>query len=126
MGDSGGTNDEANPYTETEFGRLNSQRSPNLANRMMTRVVSVLDSPVTWFREIIVLPNRTKTVYYHEKFRRAPTVDQCYTDDIACIYEAHEQFKRDSGLSDRERPEGAVYGLSLLPRNSRGWKMRSA
>lgn len=28
-------------------------------------------------------------------FRRVPTIDQCYTDDPVCKYEANQQFKRD-------------------------------
>ncbi|KAK3888404.1 hypothetical protein Pcinc_007532 [Petrolisthes cinctipes] len=28
-------------------------------------------------------------------FRRVPTIDECYTDDIVCFVEANEQFKRD-------------------------------
>lgn len=24
-----------------------------------------------------------------------PTIDQCYTDDVCCEYEANQQFKRD-------------------------------
>jgi len=42
-----------------------------------------------------VTPNRKEYPWYHQQFRRVPTIDQCYTDDRLCIYEANEQFLRD-------------------------------
>ena len=33
--------------------------------------------------------------YYHQRFNRVPTVEECYMDDVVCIFEAHEQYKRD-------------------------------
>ncbi|XP_043485011.1 NADH dehydrogenase [ubiquinone] 1 beta subcomplex subunit 10 [Leptopilina heterotoma] len=54
-----------------------------------------MDVPVTFFREKIVEPNQQKYPWYHQKYRRVPTVDQCYTDDRVCIFEADEQFRRD-------------------------------
>lgn len=58
---------------------------------------SVVDKPVTFFREKIVEPLRgsEQPVYYHRKFRRVPTIDQCDVNDAVCIYEANQQFKRD-------------------------------
>lgn len=47
------------------------------------------------FTETIVTPNQKQYPWYHQRFRRVPTVDQCYTDDVCCIYEADQQFKRD-------------------------------
>ncbi|KAL5280630.1 NDUFB10 family protein [Megaselia abdita] len=58
-------------------------------------VTNVIDGPVTWFRETIVEPNQQKSVWYHQKFRRVPTIDQCYTDDAVCKFEAEQQFRRD-------------------------------
>ena len=40
-------------------------------------------------------PNRKEYNWYHQQFRRVPTIDECYTDDVVCIYEADQQFKRD-------------------------------
>lgn len=45
--------------------------------------------------ETIVEPNQKHYPWYHEKFRRVPTIDQCYTDDVVCRHEATMQFKRD-------------------------------
>lgn len=45
--------------------------------------------------ETIVTPNQQQYPWYHEKFRRVPTVDQCITDDYVCIFEADAQWRRD-------------------------------
>lgn len=29
-----------------------------------------------------------------------PTIDQCYTDDVVCIFEANQQFKRDKRVDN--------------------------
>lgn len=50
--------------------------------------------------EKIVEPNRKQYPWYHEKFRRVPTIDQCYTDDQACMFEAEVQFKRDKAVDN--------------------------
>jgi len=33
--------------------------------------------------------------YYHRRYKRVPTVDECNADDWLCIYESNEQYKRD-------------------------------
>ncbi|XP_046449162.1 NADH dehydrogenase [ubiquinone] 1 beta subcomplex subunit 10-like [Daphnia pulex] len=63
--------------------------------RFVHAVQNTIDRPVTWFRESVVTPNRPDHVYYHQKFRRVPTIDQCYTDDPVCRFEAQQQFNRD-------------------------------
>lgn len=45
--------------------------------------------------EKIVEPNQKKYPWYHKQYRRVPTIDQCYTDDPVCDFEANAQFKRD-------------------------------
>lgn len=45
--------------------------------------------------EKIVEPNRKVYPWYHQKFRRVPTIDECYTDDYVCIYEANVQYQKD-------------------------------
>ncbi|KAJ6648784.1 NADH dehydrogenase [ubiquinone] 1 beta subcomplex subunit 10 [Pseudolycoriella hygida] len=45
--------------------------------------------------ETIVEPNQQHYPWYHEELRRVPTIDQCYTDDVACHFEANQQFRRD-------------------------------
>lgn len=47
------------------------------------------------FTGSIVEPNQQKYPWYHQNFRRVPTVDQCYTDDVTCRFEADQQFRRD-------------------------------
>lgn len=77
-----------------------------------------IDGPTTWFRgkinltsfltnyiiiiiiivnilEKVVLPNQKHYPWYHQKFRRVPTIDECYTDDVVCVHEANMQYKRD-------------------------------
>lgn len=46
-------------------------------------------------KETIVTPNQKQYPWYHEKFRRVPTIDECYTDDYVCIFEADSQWRRD-------------------------------
>nr|CAG4638881.1 EOG090X0LTN [Cyclestheria hislopi] len=73
----------------------------NTFEAFIRALYNTVDAPVTWFRESVVLPNRKDHVYYHQKFRRVPTIDECYTDDYVCRYEAQQQFNRDK-LVDNE------------------------
>ncbi|CAD6998391.1 unnamed protein product [Ceratitis capitata] len=69
-------------------------------------VHNIIDGPVTWFRETIVEPNQKKQAWYHQRFQRVPTIDQCYTDDAVCrlkptsssadctLYEAPDHMKK--------------------------------
>ncbi|XP_014270598.1 NADH dehydrogenase [ubiquinone] 1 beta subcomplex subunit 10 [Halyomorpha halys] len=56
---------------------------------------SLVEDPVVWFRKKIVEPNQKDYSWYHQKFRRVPTIDECYTDDPLCKFEANQQFRRD-------------------------------
>lgn len=89
----------------------------NFFLRIQDFVFNCIDTPVTWWRgkilsylkssvsqilihffcisEKVVEPNRKTYYWYHRRYPRVPTVDQCYTDDHACIYEADQQFLRD-------------------------------
>lgn len=97
-------------YTESYHGP--DYLPDNPGHRAAKKVFRLWDGPVTWFRgicginfrdslkhahfsETIVEPLQTRPPYYHQVFRRVPTIDECYTDDKACQWEAHEQFKRD-------------------------------
>lgn len=77
-----------------EDGRSTARRAFDV---YINTLFGVIDKPVTMFREKFVEPiqSKNKTYYYHRKFRRVPTIDTCDTDDVVCIYEADEQFKRD-------------------------------
>ncbi|CAL8092461.1 unnamed protein product [Orchesella dallaii] len=70
----------------------------NIAERGHDRMYSWFDRPTTWFRKTIVEPNQQKYPWYHRQFRRVPTIDQCYTDDKACLYEADQQYMRDRAV----------------------------
>ncbi|XP_015516769.1 NADH dehydrogenase [ubiquinone] 1 beta subcomplex subunit 10 [Neodiprion pinetum] len=67
----------------------------NIVIAFANAVFNILDGPVTFFREKIVVPNQQHYPWYHQKFRRVPTIDECYMDDPVCSYEANIQFKRD-------------------------------
>jgi len=67
----------------------------------MERFILWTQKPVTWFREKIVEPNRSYYPWYHRQFRRVPEIDQCYTDDYKCFFEADMQYKRDK-MVDQE------------------------
>uniref|UniRef100_C1L7L5 NADH dehydrogenase [ubiquinone] 1 beta subcomplex subunit 10 n=1 Tax=Schistosoma japonicum TaxID=6182 RepID=C1L7L5_SCHJA len=56
---------------------------------------SIIDIPVTLFRVHVVDKVRTPYPYYHKRYNRVPTVDQCLTDDFACLEEADQQYRRD-------------------------------
>ena len=47
--------------------------------------------------ENIVEPmqGKNKQYYYHRRYRRVPTIDECYTNDQTCRFEANEQMIRD-------------------------------
>ncbi|CAG9863541.1 unnamed protein product [Phyllotreta striolata] len=78
-----------------EEGSTQAAAPRNVLERFLLSVTNVLQSPAIWFRETIVEPNQKPSVWYHQKFRRVPTIDECYTDDQVCITEADIQFKRD-------------------------------
>ncbi|CAH0564955.1 unnamed protein product [Brassicogethes aeneus] len=67
----------------------------NIVESFFTSVGNILESPVIWVREKIVEPNQKQYPWYHQKFRRVPTIDQCYEDDIVCQFEADAQYRRD-------------------------------
>ncbi|XP_028140767.2 NADH dehydrogenase [ubiquinone] 1 beta subcomplex subunit 10 [Diabrotica virgifera virgifera] len=73
----------------------------NILEKFIFSVANTLEAPTIWVREKIVEPNQKQSAWYHQKFRRVPTIDECYTDDIVCISEANIQFKRDK-LVDSE------------------------
>ncbi|XP_011635832.1 NADH dehydrogenase [ubiquinone] 1 beta subcomplex subunit 10 [Pogonomyrmex barbatus] len=72
----------------------------NILYKFMNTMFYVLDTPVTYVREKIVVPNQKKYPWYHQQYRRVPTIDECYTDDIVCYTEANCQFERDKQVED--------------------------
>ncbi|XP_029037567.1 NADH dehydrogenase (ubiquinone) PDSW subunit [Osmia lignaria lignaria] len=72
----------------------------NVIARLLKTLTYVLDTPIDYFRETIVVPNQKKYPWYHQKFRRVPTIDECYELDIVCLQEANSQFQRDKMVED--------------------------
>ncbi|XP_077980567.1 NADH dehydrogenase [ubiquinone] 1 beta subcomplex subunit 10-like [Glandiceps talaboti] len=69
---------------------------PDLVESVLKIFYYTVDAPVTWFRDKIETQQKKRPYYYyHEQFRRVPTVDQCNVNDIACIFEADVQWQRD-------------------------------
>lgn len=70
--------------------------SPKNKQNSLSNYITITSNNVYIFLvETIVEPNQKKSVWYHQKFRRVPTIDQCYTDDSVCKFEADQQFRRD-------------------------------
>ncbi|EZA49570.1 NADH dehydrogenase [ubiquinone] 1 beta subcomplex subunit [Ooceraea biroi] len=67
---------------------------------MVNAIYYMIDTPVTYVREKFVEPNQKKYPWYHQQFRRVPTIDECYTDDVVCYVEANSQFCRDKLVDD--------------------------
>ncbi|XP_034936198.1 NADH dehydrogenase [ubiquinone] 1 beta subcomplex subunit 10 [Chelonus insularis] len=63
--------------------------------KLYNTLYDVFVKPVEYFREKVVEPNQQKYPWYHKKFRRVPTIDECYEDDIVCTFEAQYQYLRD-------------------------------
>ena len=70
--------------------------------RFMDAFNSILYSPAQFVREKVVEPfhSKNKSYYYHRRYRRVPTIDECYVNDPLCRYEAQEQFRRDQMVDD--------------------------
>lgn len=75
------------------------EHEPNPINSRLSEPLqhSNLDKLSSLIREKLVLPFRRaeRPVYYHRKFARVPTIDQCRLDDEMCKFEAKEQQNRD-------------------------------
>lgn len=50
---------------------------------------------IYFIAEKIVEPNRQHYPWYHQKYRRVPTIDECYSDDYVCAFESDQQYYRD-------------------------------
>jgi len=52
--------------------------------------------PVDYFKQQVIPRLRSPEYpYYHRKYKRVATVDECKSDDHMCIYEADKQYMRD-------------------------------
>ncbi|XP_032673057.1 NADH dehydrogenase [ubiquinone] 1 beta subcomplex subunit 10 [Odontomachus brunneus] len=72
----------------------------NFVFKFINSIIHIIDAPITYFREKIVLPNQKKYPWYHQKYRRVPNIDECYNDDVVCYTEANSQFLRDKKVDD--------------------------
>lgn len=72
----------------------------NTFYRIVNKIFYLWDAPIEYFREKVVVPNQKKYPWYHQKFRRVPTIDECYELDVVCITEAQYQFERDKMVDD--------------------------
>ncbi|KAK0161705.1 hypothetical protein PV327_008124 [Microctonus hyperodae] len=66
--------------------------------RFLKSVGNFFEAPADFAREKIVVPNQQKYPWYHQKYRRVPTIDECYTDDMVCHFEANMQYQRDRNV----------------------------
>ncbi|CAD1481247.1 unnamed protein product, partial [Heterotrigona itama] len=71
----------------------------------------------------IVVPNQKSYPWYHQKFRRVPTIDECREQDMVCRVEAQHQFERDKLVDDeilailRQRYEDCSWYYGLEDKN---------
>jgi NADH dehydrogenase (ubiquinone) 1 beta subcomplex subunit 10 len=86
-------------------------------------LAGVFVTPVVWFHENVVEKFRgAEYPYYHRRYRRVPTIDECYFHDHACQYEAEKQLMRDKVVETqlinllRERSEDCMYYETYLPK----------
>jgi len=100
--DYGGGHGEHNGNGHDDHGGGGYLREVPLFGRFMNKLGAVLEAPVTVFREKFVEPikSRNHVYFYHRRYRRVPTIDQCSVDDVLCRYEADEQMRRDKKVED--------------------------
>ncbi|GFY59635.1 NADH dehydrogenase 1 beta subcomplex subunit 10 [Trichonephila inaurata madagascariensis] len=78
----------------------------NIFDRFMNKMINLVDGPVTWFRETVVVPNQKQYPYYHrvyrpnEQFKRDMSVDGAIVDilrkrKVECArYEGYEREEK--------------------------------
>jgi len=89
------------PEMETSAGKwLRENRSTNIVVSMEDFFARMFMAPARFVRENMVEPFRQKEVapWYHRRFQRVPTIDECHMDDIPCRTEANLQYFRDRGV----------------------------
>ena len=67
---------------EKFMGETTSSKSMNVRRALNT----MFTGPARWFRETVVEPNKgPEYPYYHRRWRRVPTIDECYMHDYVCM-----------------------------------------
>ena len=80
-----GEEEEPKPGTVESWEKFMGQTNSGTVMGVRRAMNTLLTGPVRWFRETIVEPNKgPEYPYYHQKFRRVPTIDQCYLHDYVC------------------------------------------
>ena len=78
---------------EKYFGPLEQQSGTE--QFMQGLIGKVLLSPVRWFHDNVLEKTRipeSERNFYHRRYRRVPTIDECYFSDTACKYVKNVRF----------------------------------
>ncbi|TRY76961.1 hypothetical protein TCAL_07308 [Tigriopus californicus] len=67
----------------------------SVLDRVAYRAFSIFLGPAKFIADLTDKPQREQYPWYHRRFQRVPTIDECYTDDNVCRFEANQQFIRD-------------------------------
>jgi len=72
--------------------------------RVKFLVWRAVDWPATFWRENVVERLRDKYgywPYYHRRYKRVPTIDECHVNDKVCYHEAQMQFRLDKLVDNK-------------------------
>eukprot|EP00088_Acartia_fossae_P026171 TRINITY_DN2697_c0_g1_i1.p1 TRINITY_DN2697_c0_g1~~TRINITY_DN2697_c0_g1_i1.p1 ORF type:complete len:193 (-),score=25.48 TRINITY_DN2697_c0_g1_i1:171-749(-) len=56
---------------------------------------NIFAAPAIWFNKKLEAIRGEPQAFYHRRYPRVPTIDECYRDDVVCRFEANQQFMRD-------------------------------
>ena len=77
--------DEPKPGSIENWEKFVGKSDNTFATGARAFLNTVLTGPARFFREKIVEPNQAPEYpYYHRRFRRVPTIDECYLHDYVC------------------------------------------
>ena len=77
------------------------ERDQNPGTRIGYGFISLFTVPAKWIREKVVTPNQQDYPWYHKKYRRVPTIDECYMHDWVCREEANMQYRKDKLVEEQ-------------------------